>query len=371
MTSELKHTALSQWHIDHGAKMVPFAGYHMPVQYALGVMKEHLHTRAKAGLFDVSHMGQITAVGDDVATALEALLPADLQNLPVGKQTYSLLLNEQGGVVDDLMICRRENDFLLVVNAGCKDKDFAFMQAHLDDSVTLTMHSDNALLALQGPKAAAVLSSVGADVTNMVFMDGKTIDVQGITVWATRSGYTGEDGFELSVANADAEKLANLLTAHDDVEAIGLGARDSLRLEAGLCLYGHELEEDITPIEASISWAISKARKPGGEREGGFIGSEIIMNQLRDGVEQKRVGIVGEGRAPVREGTKLFDENDNEIGLVCSGGFGPSAEKPVALAFVATSYSPIGTKLFAEVRNKKLPVTVSKTPFVANNYYRG
>ena len=372
--SDLKQTPLMQWHIDQGAKMVPFAGYNMPVQYPLGVMKEHLHTRANAGLFDVSHMGQIEVTskdGSDIAEVLETIFPSDLIGLEVGKQTYSLLLNDDGGVLDDLMIGRRADDFLLVVNAACKDDDFAYLQSLVSDKLHLVLRDDKSLLALQGPKAAAVLNSFGADIDALLFMQGASIEVGGIHCWATRSGYTGEDGFELSVANDKAVELVELLVSHDAVEAIGLGARDSLRLEAGLCLYGHELNEDTTPVEASISWAIAKCRKPGGSRAAGFVGYETIFDQLTDGVEQKRVGLVGEGRAPIREGTKLFDEHDNQVGLVTSGGFGPSAEKPVSIAYVATSYSPIGTTLLAEVRNKKLPVTVSKTPFVRNNYYRG
>ncbi|NRB42780.1 MAG: glycine cleavage system aminomethyltransferase GcvT, partial [Pseudomonadales bacterium] len=289
--TNIKTTALHQWHIDQGAKMVPFAGYDMPVQYPLGVLKEHLHTRSNAGLFDVSHMGQIQVLGENIAEVLETVFPADLQGLAVGQQCYSLLLNENATVIDDLMICRREVDFLLVVNAGCKDKDFAYLEKLIGDKVSLTMLDDRALLALQGPKAAAVLSGFDADLTDMVFMQGRWLEVDGIECWATRSGYTGEDGFELSVSNDKAADLAALLLSHDAVECIGLGARDSLRLEAGLCLYGHELDEKTTPIQANLIWAINKARRAGGEKAGGFVGAQTVLEQISEGVDKKRVGL--------------------------------------------------------------------------------
>ncbi len=368
--SELKQTPLTEWHSIKGAKLVPFAGYNMPVQYPLGVLKEHQYTRESAGLFDVSHMGQIQVLGENLAEVLESVFPANLIDLPVGKQCYSFLLNEEGGVIDDLMICRREYDFLLVVNAGCKEGDFAYLQKLLGNKVELNWLDDRALLALQGPKAAAVLASLGAEIDEMVFMDGAWLEIHGIECWATRSGYTGEDGFELSVAADKAVQLADLLCAHTDVEPIGLGARDSLRLEAGLCLYGHELDQHTTPIEASLIWAIAKARRADGERAGGFPGSEVILHQIANGTDKKRLGLVGEGRAPVRENTRLFDENDVEVGVVCSGGFGPSIGKPVAIAYVDSE--ALGTtRLFAEVRGKKLPMTVEKMPFVPARFYRG
>lgn len=368
--SELKQTPLNDWHIAKGAKMVPFAGYNMPVQYPLGVLKEHQHTRESAGLFDVSHMGQIQVLGDNIAEVLESIFPANLLDLPIDKQCYSLLMNEEGGVIDDLMICRRELDFILVVNASCKDGDFACLQKLVGNRLELKMLDDRSLLALQGPKAAKVLTDLGAEINDMVFMDGAWLEIRGIECWATRSGYTGEDGFELSVANDKAEKLANMLCEHPDVQPIGLGARDSLRLEAGLCLYGHELNQHITPIEASLLWAIAKARRQGGERAGGFSGAAVILQQIAEGTDKKRIGLVGEGRAPVREGAKLFDEADNEIGEVCSGGFGPSLGMPVAIAYVETPALML-TRVFAEVRGKKLPMTVSKMPFVPTRYYRG
>lgn len=368
--AELKETPLTQWHSEKGAKLVPFAGYNMPVQYPLGVLKEHQHTRAAAGLFDVSHMGQIQVLGDNLGEILEKIFPANLIDLPVGKQCYSFILNDEGGVIDDLMICRREYDFILVVNAGCKDDDFAWLQKKLGNKASLNMINDRALLALQGPKAAAVLSSLGAEIEHMVFMDGDWLEFQGIECWATRSGYTGEDGFELSVAADKAVQLANLLCEHDAVEPIGLGARDSLRLEAGLCLYGHELDQHTTPIEASLLWAIAKARRVGGERAGGFSGAEVILDQIATGTDKKRIGLVGEGKAPVREHTKLYDENDVEVGMVTSGGFGPSIGKPIAIAYVDAE-SIDSTRLFAEVRGKKLAMIVQKMPFVPARPYRG
>lgn len=370
--STLKTTALCQWHQDNGAKMVPFAGYNMPVQYKTGVLQEHLHTRSKAGLFDVSHMGQIQVLGDNADNILEAIFPADLVNLPVNHQTYSLLLNSEGGVIDDLMICRREYDFMLVVNAGCKDRDFAVLQQLIGDQLQLTLLDDRALLALQGPQAATVLTSLGADISALRFMDGGWLDVAGIECWATRSGYTGEDGFELSVASDKAVQLADALCAHADVLPIGLGARDSLRLEAGLCLYGHELNEHITPIEAGLVWAIAKARRNSGERAGGFAGASVILHQLHSGdaLDKKRIGLVAQGKAPVREGTALFDAAGTVIGTVCSGGFAPSLGQPVAMAYVENN-AAVGDCLFAEVRGKKLPMDVVKMPFVPTRYYRG
>lgn len=367
--TELKTTSLHDWHVTKGAKMVPFAGYDMPVQYPLGVLKEHLHTREAAGLFDVSHMGQIQVLGDNIAEVLESIFPADLLALPLNRQCYSLLMNEEGGVIDDLMICRREMDFILVVNASCKDADFACLQSRLGGRLELKMLDDRSLLALQGPKAAQVLADLGVDVGHMKFMDGDWLEIGGIECWATRSGYTGEDGFELSVASDKAVRLADILCGHAAVQPIGLGARDSLRLEAGLCLYGHELNQLITPVEASLNWAIAKARRAGGVREGGFYGAEVVLHQMAEGTDRKRIGLVGEGRAPVREGSKLFDEADNEIGEVCSGGFAPTLGMPVAMAFVDTSVLNM-SRLFAEVRGKKLPMKVTPLPFVPSRYRR-
>ncbi|CAA0121894.1 Aminomethyltransferase [BD1-7 clade bacterium] len=370
VSTELKTTPLNQWHIDNGAKMVPFAGYNMPVQYPMGVLKEHLHTREAAGLFDVSHMGQVQVTGDNVAEVLESIFPANLADLDVGKQCYSLLLKDDGGVVDDLMICRREIDFILVVNADRKSVDIPYLKKLIGDRAQVTYLDDRALLALQGPKAASVLRDLGADISDMVFMDGKWVDIDHIECWVTRSGYTGEDGFELSVANDKAVELAKRLVAHSDVEPIGLGARDSLRLEAGLCLYGHELNEQLNPVDASLNWAIAKDRRAGGAREGGFVGADIVLEQMAHGSAIKRVGLLGQGRAPVREGANLFTEDGAQIGHVTSGGFGPSLQKPVAMGYIDSQCAGLSV-LYAEVRGKKLPVEVVRTPFVPSRYYRG
>ena len=376
-----KHTALHDWHVAQQAKMVTFAGYQMPVSYPLGVMQEHLHTRAKAGLFDVSHMGQISltpqsASFEQMLSALETIFPCQLSDLAVGRQVYSLLLNDHGGVVDDLMVVRRDYDVLLIVNAACKAKDIAFLAAHLPDSVLMTELDDHALLALQGPQAASVLADLGADISSMVFLDGAWVEIQGMRCYATRSGYTGEDGFELSMPNNIAVKLAECLAAHDAVQPVGLGARDSLRLEAGLCLYGHELSESISPIQAGLNWAIAKQRREGAANAGGFIGAETVLAQLQQGVDKVRVALIADGRAPVREGAPLYLSeqagiNDQaSIGEVVSGGFSPSLQQPIAMAYVDADYAVPGACVFAKVRKKLIPMRVATAPFVAHNYHR-
>ncbi|NRA41200.1 MAG: glycine cleavage system aminomethyltransferase GcvT [Pseudomonadales bacterium] len=376
-----KHTALHDWHVAQQAKMVTFAGYQMPVSYPLGVMQEHLHTRAKAGLFDVSHMGQISltpqsASFEQMLSTLETIFPCQLSDLAVGRQVYSLLLNDHGGVVDDLMIVRRDYDVLLIVNAACKAKDIAFLAAHLPDSVLMTELDDHALLALQGPQAASVLADLGADISSMVFLDGAWVEIQGMRCYATRSGYTGEDGFELSMPNNIAVKLAECLAAHDAVQPVGLGARDSLRLEAGLCLYGHELSESISPIQAGLNWAIAKQRREGAANAGGFIGAETVLAQLQKGVDKVRVALIADGRAPVREGAPLYLSeqagiNDQaSIGEVVSGGFSPSLQQPIAMAYVDADYAAPGACVFAKVRKKLIPMRVATAPFVAHNYHR-
>ncbi|MDB1126025.1 glycine cleavage system aminomethyltransferase GcvT [Vibrio sp. kj40-1] len=371
MTDLLK-TPLHALHIEAGAKMVPFAGYDMPVQYPLGVKKEHLHTRDAAGLFDVSHMGQLRLKGANAAKTLEALVPVDIIDLPAGKQRYAFFTNEQGGILDDLMVTNFGDHIFVVVNAACKEQDIAHLKANLLDGVELEQIEDRALLALQGPKAADVLASFQPSVADMVFMDAQIIDIDGIECYVSRSGYTGEDGFELSVPADKADSFARKLTAIDAVEWIGLGARDSLRLECGLCLYGHDLDASTTPVEASLLWGISKNRRSEGERAGGFPGADIILNQIiTKDILRKRVGLVGQTKAPVREGCKLFDALNNEIGVVTSGTAGPNAGKPVSMGYVATEFSVIGTEVFAEVRGKKLAMTVEKMPFVAQRYYRG
>ncbi len=367
----LKSVPLESLHQSLGAKLVPFAGYNMPVQYPTGIIKEHVHTRAAAGLFDVSHMGQVVVSGDRVVSALEALMPADLEGLALNAQTYSLLTNEMGGVIDDLIVTRwADDEFMLVINAGCKDKDLEHLRAHLTD-VHLQVLSQHSLLALQGPKARAVMNDLLPETLNLVFMTGTWADFEGERVYVTCSGYTGEDGFEISVPNARVEALAKKLLAHPDVLPIGLGARDSLRLEAGLCLYGHELEENVSPIQAGLKWAVAKARRPEGARAGGYLGSDVIESQWVEGTATVRVGLKVLGKRPVREGAALFNAQQQQVGTVCSGGFGATLEQPVAMAYVNTDAAALGSTLFADVRGKLVDVEVAKTPFVAQRYFRG
>ncbi len=368
----LKKTPLFDLHNELGARLVPFAGYEMPVQYPLGVKKEHIHTREKAGLFDVSHMGQVKLHGANAAKALETLVPVDIIDLPVGKQRYALFTNEQGGVMDDLMVTNHGDYIYVVVNAACKEQDIAHMRANLGDDVELEVMDDAALVALQGPAAAAVMARFAPETADMVFMDARAVKVDGVECLVSRSGYTGEDGFEISIPSAEAERICRLFLNETEVEAIGLGARDSLRLEAGLCLYGHDIDTTTTPLEASLIWAISKVRRADGERAGGFPGADIILGQIANkDWTRKRVGLVAEGRAPIREGAELFDADGNKIGVVTSGTFGPTAEKPVAMGYVATEFSALETQVFASVRGKQLPMTVAKMPLVEQRYYRG
>lgn len=372
MTQELLKTPLHALHVEAGAKMVPFAGYDMPVQYKLGVKKEHLHTRDAAGLFDVSHMGQLRLHGEGAAAFLESLVPVDIIDLPQGNQRYAFFTNEEGGIMDDLMVANLGDHLFVVVNAACKEQDINHLEAHLPSGVELEIIDDRALLALQGPKAVEVLKRFNADVADMLFMDVKKLDILGVECVVSRSGYTGEDGYEISVPNSHAEELAQKLTAEEEVEWIGLGARDSLRLECGLCLYGHDLDTTTTPVEASLLWGIQKIRRIGGEREGGFPGADIILKQIETkDVSRKRVGLVGQTKAPVREGAELFDAEDNKIGVVTSGTAGPNAGKPVSMAYVRADLAAIGTEVFADVRGKKLAMTVEKMPFVPQRYYRG
>lgn len=371
-TQELLITPLHALHLEVGAKMVPFAGYDMPVQYALGVKKEHLHTREAAGLFDVSHMGQLRLHGEGAAAALETLVPVDVVDLAEGKQRYAFFTNEQGGILDDLMVANLGDHLFVVVNAACKEQDINHLQAHLPSGVELEIIDDRALLALQGPKAAEVLARLQPAVADMLFMDIQQVQIDGIDCIVSRSGYTGEDGYEISVPADKAEALARTLTAFEEVEWIGLGARDSLRLECGLCLYGHDLDETTTPVEASLLWAIQPVRRTGGAREGDFPGADIILSQIATkDVSRKRVGLVGQTKAPVREGTELFDAEGAKIGIVTSGTAGPTAGIPVSMAYVRADLSAIGTEVFAEVRGKMLPMLVEKMPFVPQRYYRG
>ncbi len=371
-SEQLATTPLTALHRELGARMVPFAGYSMPVQYPAGVKQEHLHTRSQAGLFDVSHMGQLLLSGADAAAALESLVPVDIIDLPVGKQRYALLTNAEGGILDDLMVTNYGDCLYLVVNAACKAHDIAHLRAHLGEGVSLEVLEDRALVALQGPAAATVMARLVPETADMVFMDSRRMEIAGAACFISRSGYTGEDGFEISIPAADAERLTRLLLAEEEVAPIGLGARDSLRLEAGLCLYGHDLDSGTTPVEASLLWAISKSRREDGERPGGFPGAEVILSQLASrAVARKRIGLVGEGRAPVREGSPLFDADGQAVGSVTSGTFGPSAGAPVAMAYVDPDSATLDGTLYAEVRGKRLPMRVSRMPFVPQRYFRG
>ena len=372
-TESLKQTPLHALHLQLGARMVPFAGYDMPVQYPLGVMKEHQHTREQAGLFDVSHMGQIRLVGATAAKALEALVPVDIIDLPVGMQRYAMFTNEAGGILDDLMVANLGNDELfLVVNAACKEQDLAHLQKHLGHLCEVVpLFEERALLALQGPAAVSVLARLAPEVTKMTFMQFASVRLLGVDCYVSRSGYTGEDGFEISVPAASAEALARSLLAETEVEAIGLGARDSLRLEAGLCLYGHDMNTDTTPVEASLLWAISKVRRADGARAGGFPGAETIFAQQQQGVSRKRVGLLPQERTPVREGAEIVDQDGTVIGNVCSGGFGPTLGAPLAMGYVDSAQAALDSEVWAIVRGKRVPLKVSKMPFVPQRYYRG
>lgn len=371
-SEQLHKTPCYELHLEAGGKMVPFAGYSMPVQYPLGVKKEHLHTRSQAGLFDVSHMGQLRLTGKQAAAALESLVPVDIIDLPEGKQRYALFTNEQGGLLDDLMVSNLGDHLFVVVNAACKAQDIAHLQANLPSDVTLEEMPDRALLALQGPKAGEVLARLIPQSVDMVFMDSRIVEFAGVECIVGRAGYTGEDGFEISIPSEHADRLTRLLLAEAEVEWIGLGARDSLRLESGLCLYGHDIDTTTTPVEASLLWAISKVRRTGGEREGGFPGADIILDQIATKkVTRKRIGMVGLGKAPVREGAELFNSDGAKIGVVTSGTAGPTKGQPIAMGYVEKSYAEIGTVVYAHVRGKQLAMQIDKMPFVEQRYYRG
>ena len=374
MSTETLHTTpLHALHLELGARMVPFAGYDMPVQYPMGVMKEHLHSREQAGLFDVSHMGQIRLTGSEAAKALESLVPVDIIDLPVGMQRYAMFTNEQGGILDDLMVANLGNDTLfLVVNAACKEQDLAHLRQHIGNQCEIQpLFEERALLALQGPAAVKVLERLAPEVAGMTFMQFTSVQLLGVDCYVSRSGYTGEDGFEISVPAANADALARRLLAEPEVAPIGLGARDSLRLEAGLCLYGHDMNAQTTPIEASLLWAISKVRRADGARAGGFPGAERIFAQQQDGVARKRVGLLPQERTPVREDAEIVDEAGSVIGRVCSGGFGPTLSAPVAMGYLDTAHAALDTPVWAIVRGKRVAMKVSKMPFVAQRYYRG
>lgn len=373
----LKRVPLHDLHVARGGKIVPFAGYEMPVQYAAGVLKEHLHTRAAAGLFDVSHMGQIvlrpkSGKVEDAARALERLVPQDILAVPHGRQRYAQFTTDSGGILDDLMVANFGDHLFLVVNAACKAEDEAHLRKHLSDVCTIEPLSDRALIALQGPKAVEVLAKHAPTVASMKFMDAGPHKILGIDCFVSRSGYTGEDGFEISVPANDAERLATALLADPAVLPIGLGARDSLRLEAGLCLYGHDIDTTTTPVEGALEWSVQKSRRTGGARAGGFPGADVILKHFDTGASRRRIGLRAEGRALVREGAALYasETSPDTIGTVTSGGFSPTLNAPVAMGYLPVSLSTEGTIVFADVRRQRLPLRVSAMPFVPNGYKR-
>jgi aminomethyltransferase len=370
----LRRTPLYDAHVKLGGKIVPFAGYEMPVHYPTGILTEHNWTRENAGLFDVSHMGQCSIIGPDFETtakAIETIIPADVLGLQPGQQRYSQLLNETGGILDDVMITRSawkgmEGAFYVVVNASRKTQDYAHIRLLLPGGIELKTWDSLALMALQGLKAEAVLAALDPKAKDIAFMHGSQLSLGGVEVYVSRSGYTGEDGFEISVRNEDAVKVWNLLLANPAVKPIGLGARDSLRLEAGLCLYGHELDETTSPNEAALMWSIAKRRR----EQGGFVGAARVQNEISGGTKRTRVGIKPEGRAPAREGTVIQNAEGRVIGKITSGGFGPTVNGPVAMGYVETASSAVGTPVQLIVRDKTLPATIVKLPFVPNRFKR-
>eukprot|EP00744_Colponema_vietnamica_P000838 GILI01001454.1.p1 GENE.GILI01001454.1~~GILI01001454.1.p1 ORF type:complete len:404 (-),score=158.08 GILI01001454.1:137-1318(-) len=371
-SAQPKRTALYNLHLELNGKMVEFGGYELPVQYPEGVLKSHLHTRQEASLFDVSHMGQLRIHGKDRVAFLERLVVADVEAMPVGETKLSLLTNERGGIIDDTVITKQDNHIYMVVNAGCKDKDIAHINRHAAEfkasgkDVSIEIMAEHSLIALQGPKAAAVLQRLTpVELSKLGFMHGVYTKVDNIDCIVTRCGYTGEDGFEVSVPNSRAIDLAKRMLAEREVLAAGLGARDSLRLEAGLCLYGHDISEEVTPIEATLAWTIGKRRK----EQGGFLGSDVVLKQIKDGVSKKRVGFFVEG-APAREHTEILSESGEKVGVVTSGTFAPCLKKPVAMGYVSTPLSKVGTKLQFVVRGKNQKGEVTKMPFVPTSYYK-
>ena len=376
-TSLLKRTPVHRLHVELSARMVPFAGYEMPVQYSGGILKEHLHVRTAAGLFDVSHMGQFDvrprgARIEDAASALESVAPVDLLALAAGRQRYALLTNERGGIRDDLMIANLGDRFTIVANAACKDGDDVYLRAALSERCTIERLDDRALLALQGPMAEAVLAALIPEVSSMRFMDVRAVGLLGADCIVSRSGYTGEDGFEISVPSAFAESVARRLLDNSQVAMIGLGARDSLRLEAGLCLYGSDLDTTTTPVEAALEWSIQGSRRSGGLRAGGFPGADTVLEQLTNGASRRRVGLRPDGRAPIRHGTRLFldPQSSDPIGIVTSGGFGPSVNAPIAMGYVTASSVAAGMPLYAELRGERVPVRLTPLPFINPRYKR-
>ncbi|MEE3241178.1 MAG: glycine cleavage system aminomethyltransferase GcvT [Pseudomonadota bacterium] len=363
-------TACYDLHIAAGGKMVEFAGYQMPMQYTDGILREHLHTRSQAGLFDVSHMGQVTVEGANSVAELEAVLPIDVAALSIDQQCYAVLTNEAGGILDDLIITRLAADkFMLVVNAACKQADIRYLEQQLVSSAVVCQ-DQQALLALQGPLAAQVLQGLAPESAVLKFMHGAAMQVNGETCYVTRSGYTGEDGFEISIANQHVVSLANRLLESSVVKWVGLGARDSLRLEAGLCLYGHDIDSNSTVIEAGLGWSISRSRRANGDKAGGFPGADKLFSQPQNTVLRRRVGFTVDSRAPVREGAEVVDQNQQTIGVVTSGGFSPTLSAPIAMGYIDTDFAKPGYQVQALVRGKLRPMTVTTLPFVAQNYHR-
>ena len=375
MTQTLRKTPLNAIHREFGAKLTEFAGYEMPVQYRLGILGEHQHTRKKAGLFDVSHMGQVILSGqsyEETALALEKVLPMDVLGLEIGRQRYGFLTNDDGGILDDLMFSNRGDHIFVVLNAACKDSDIKYLRSLLEPNISIKEIENRALIALQGPASEAVLGKYHPQIKNMKFMDVETLPIDGSECWISRSGYTGEDGFEISIPAEAAEPITRSILSNQNVEFIGLGARDSLRLEAGLCLYGHDIDQATTPVEASLTWAIQKARRSNGSRASGFIGSEIILKQLAGGTNKKRVGLLPQTRAPMREGVEIFatETSKEAIGKITSGGYGPTVGYPIAMGYINSEYANSEDDLFGELRGKRVPVKVSNLPFVPLNFNR-
>ena len=375
MTQSLRKTPLNALHREFGAKLTEFAGYEMPVQYGLGILGEHQHTRKKAGLFDVSHMGQVILSGqsyEETALSLEKVLPMDVLGLEIGRQRYGFLTNDDGGILDDLMFSNRGDHIFVVLNAACKDSDIKYLRSLLEPNISIKEIESRALIALQGPASEAVLGKYHPQIKNMKFMDVETLTIDGAECWISRSGYTGEDGFEISIPAEAAEPITRSILSNQNVEFIGLGARDSLRLEAGLCLYGHDIDQATTPVEASLTWAIQKARRSNGSRASGFIGSEIILKQLAGGTNKKRVGLLPQTRAPMREGVEIFatETSKEAIGKITSGGYGPTVGYPIAMGYINSEYANSEDDLFGELRGKRVPVKVSNLPFVPLNFKR-
>ena len=375
MTQSMRKTPLNGLHREFEAKLTEFAGYEMPVQYRLGILGEHQHTRKKAGLFDVSHMGQVILSGqsyEETALSLEKVLPMDVLGLEIKRQRYGFLTTDEGGILDDLMFSNRGDHIFVVLNAACKDSDIKYLRSLLEPNISIKEIESRALIALQGPASEAVLGKYHPQIKNMKFMDVETLTIDGAECWISRSGYTGEDGFEISIPAEAAEPITRSILSNQNVEFIGLGARDSLRLEAGLCLYGHDIDQATTPVEASLTWAIQKARRSNGSRASGFIGSEIILKQLAGGTNKKRVGLLPQTRAPMREGVEIFatETSKEAIGKITSGGYGPTVGYPIAMGYINSEYANSEDDLFGELRGKRVPVKVSNLPFVPLNFKR-